>query len=326
MKPVSPHKMKKQNVLIGREQEIKWIVLALKSGRHVLLEGPVGSGKTFLAHQAIQRVFPKKTHYVRVDGDSRFTEQKLVGTFDPKLTLKIGFKEKSFIRGPLYECMTQGKILLINELNRMPEMVQNVLLPALDEGKIQVPYLGEVIAKKGFAVIATQNSREFVGTSALSEALLDRMEWLSIQYLSFEDECNVLEQNCPLLSTEQAQTLVRLIRLTRDFQKTLGKIRRGASLRAAIALGELTEAHFKTTGHQEAAPQDSLLYEQDWFWVLAKMALSNRIELATSKFAAQTYLQHLDEVMQLLKTLLMQETTLESSKKKLHLNKSGQEL
>jgi len=134
---------------------------------------------------------------VRVDGDGRFTEQKLVGAFDPKMALEKGFTHDSFLPGPLYQAMSEGEILLINELNRMPEMVQNVLLPAMDEGIIQIPYLGELKAKPGFAIIATQNPREFIATSALSEALLDRLEWIAIQPLSAEQELEVVLTHLP---------------------------------------------------------------------------------------------------------------------------------
>lgn len=274
---------------VGRELELSLITAAIRSGRHILLEGPVGSGKTFLAHEVIREL---KREFVRVDGDGRFTEQKLVGSFDPKLVLSLGFKEKAFIAGPLYEAMKHGKVLLINELNRMPEMVQNVLLPALDENKIQVPNLGEVVAKPGFSVIATQNPREFVGTSALGEAILDRMEWISIQYLSAQEEMEIVRRAAPKLTEELSHAIVLLVRLTRNSAILSGKIRRGASLRAAIALAKLCEGH----GVLELSELD-----QDQFWRLVKMTLANRIELAASKFSAQSYSDLLDETIVLIK-------------------------
>src|SRR5271154_2494238 len=90
--------------------------------------------------------------------------------------------------------MRQGAILFINELNRMPEAVQNILLPPIDEGLVQIPQLGEVRAKDGFLVIATQNPREFVATSHLSEALMDRMEWVRLDYQSFNEEREIAGQ------------------------------------------------------------------------------------------------------------------------------------
>ena len=66
----------------------------------------------------------------------------------------------------------------------MPEGVQNVLLPAMDEGKIDVPKIGTITASNGFLVISTQNPREFIATSLLSEALRDRFELLTLDYQS----------------------------------------------------------------------------------------------------------------------------------------------
>ena len=226
--------------LIGRESEKNLIRTFLETGKHVLLEGAVGVGKTTLALTVAQSLNKK---VIRVDGDGRFTEQKLVGTFDPKLVLDLGFTEESFIPGPLYQAMQEGAILLMNEMNRMPEMVQNVLLPALDEKKIQIPVLGEHLAKPGFCVIATQNPREFVATSPLSEALLDRMEWIAISYLTEAEEIAVVTNEIiagrtafskkPEVKSDSAlkaiapwiAQAVLLTRLTREN----AKIKRGAS-------------------------------------------------------------------------------------------------
>lgn len=262
--------------LIGRDSEKEMIASLLKAGKHVLLEGSVGVGKTTLALTVAQTLGKK---VIRVDGDGRFTEQKLVGAFDPKMALEKGFTKDSFLPGPLYQAMRDGEILLINELNRMPEMVQNVLLPAMDEGIIQLPYLGELKAKAGFAIIATQNPREFIATSALSEALLDRLEWIAIQPLSEEQELEVvLSQIHGKISDEQrawAEKAVKLVQLTRHH----AKIKRGASIRAAISIAQ------------------NLDKGEEKFKRIAKAALANRIELLTGKYSNQSYSDLLDDVL-----------------------------
>lgn len=263
--------------LIGRATEKKLIETMIRGGKHILLEGPVGVGKTTLALHIASEL---GRGVVRIDGDGRFTEQKLVGSFDPKLVMEQGFVRESFLPGPLFEAMTEGKLLLINELNRMPEMVQNVLLPALDEGLIQVPYLGEIRAKPGFLLVATQNPREFVATSPLSEALLDRLEWVGIEPMSEAEELAIV--------TAQVQTAgravdpssvlraVTLVRLTR----THPKIRRGASIRAAISLAQLSDAK-----------------DAEGFWATAKSVLANRMELMAGKFGQQSFSKLLDELL-----------------------------
>ena len=270
---------KTMHKLIGRDSEKEMIATLLRAGKHVLLEGSVGVGKTTLALTVAETLGKK---IVRVDGDGRFTEQKLVGAFDPKMALERGFVSDSFLPGPLYQAMHEGEILLINELNRMPEMVQNVLLPAMDEGIIQIPYLGELKAKPGFAIIATQNPREFIATSALSEALLDRLEWIAIQPLTEAQEMEVVLTHLQGKISDDfrgwIEKAIALVQLTRNNVK----IKRGASIRAAISMAQVIE---------------SKKMDDAKFRAIAKSALANRIELLTGKHSNQPYSEILDDVL-----------------------------
>ena len=171
--------------MIGREQELAAACAVLDGGMHLLLEGPVGSGKTTLAAEACRRL-GRQT--IRIDGDDRFTESRLAGWFDPPLVLRLGYGEDAFVPGPLVLAMREGRVLFLNELNRLPEAAQNLLLPALDEGVVQVPHLGEVRAADGFQVVATQNPAEYVATGHLSEALRDRFEHLVVDYQTAAEE------------------------------------------------------------------------------------------------------------------------------------------
>ena len=258
--------IRKRHKIVGREREIAQLWTAVASGRNALIEGPVGVGKTVLA-QAVADVLGRKV--IRVDGDSRFTEQKLTGWFDPSLVLKKGYSDKTFVPGPLVSAMKDGAILFINELNRMPEAVQNVLLPAIDEGLVQVPQLGELRAKPGFLVLATQNPREFVATSHLSEALMDRMEWVQLPYQAFDEERAITAQAAGFDKEPYLSWAVALVRMTRSHVK----IKRGASVRAAIAMLQM----LKTRAASGALTDDD-------FWTVAKLALPTRIELNTAEF------------------------------------------
>ncbi len=240
--------------IIGRTEEAGQIEKALKLSRNLLIEGPVGVGKTFLVTQVLAKM---KLGYERVDGDTRYTEQKLSGWFDPPMVLKKGYAEDCFIDGPLLKAMKEGKVLFINELNRMPEAVQNILLPAMDEHQVMVPRLGKVAAKKGFCVIATQNPREFTATHALSEALMDRFEMVHLAYQSREEESAILDQEIGQSASTDAA--LDLVRATRDHEA----IKRGASVRAALAIAQLVKGGL---GFEEAC----------------LMALPSRIEMASS--------------------------------------------
>jgi MoxR-like ATPase len=236
--------VKNQLSIVGRNQELLQIRSCLKANRNVLLEGPVGVGKTHLALAATQELGAK---VFRIDGDSRYSEQKMAGWFDPPLVIKKGYNQESFIAGPLVEAMNVGGVLFINELNRLPEGVQNVLLPAIDERRIIVPRLGELQAKSGFLVIATQNPKEFVATSHLSEAILDRFELVVLDYASEEDEIEIVKRSLQKESNEDSRfsflplAAVRLIRISRSHPK----VKRGASIRAAQSVAEIAAVFIK---------------------------------------------------------------------------------
>jgi len=261
---------------VGREIEVQKIEACIRAGRHLLLEGPVGAGKTHLALAVIDDL---GIPLFRVDGDSRYSEQKLTGWFDPPLVVEKGFGAESFLPGPLVQAMQAGGVLFINELNRMPEGVQNVLLPAIDEGLIVVPRLGEIRATEGFVVIATQNPKEFVATSHLSEAILDRFEWAQVEYQSETEEREIVEIKLrkqlsrpsvsPVPGGEETHAMlrdaaVRLCRATRNHPR----LKRGASVRAAIAVAELT-----------VSLSQKLPDWKEGFVQAALLALPTRIEL-----------------------------------------------
>jgi len=218
--------------VVGRAGELRRALAAVKAGKHLLIEGPVGVGKTVIATSIAGYV---KRPVFRVDGDERYTEQKLVGWFDPPLVLKNGYVKDAFIEGPLTAAMIKGGVLFINELNRMPEGVQNVLLPAMDERKIMVPKIGAIKAEDCFIVVATQNPLEFIGTSLLSEALRDRFELVPLEYQSEDEEIAIVQKQAGISDRSLVTRVVKVARETRVHQD----VRRGASVRAAISMAVL---------------------------------------------------------------------------------------
>jgi MoxR-like ATPase len=224
--------LQRTHKIVGRKDELTSSLIAAKAGKHILLEGAVGVGKTTIALAAASHL---ERSFIRIDGDERYTEQKLSGWFDPPLVLSGGYSEESFIQGPLSQAMREGSILLINELNRMPEGTQNVLLTAMDEHTISIPKYGIVNAKPGFLIIATQNPDEYIGTSQLSEALKDRFICIRLTYQSEEEEREILRGRSLCRDGDIIDAAVSFARLTRSDPE----IRRGSSIRGAIDLADI---------------------------------------------------------------------------------------
>lgn len=246
--------------IVGRREELLRMMIAVRSGKHILLEGPVGVGKTLLARSIAEHL---SRDFVRVDGDERLNETKLIGYWDPPLVLKRGYVEEAFIFGPLTKAAVSGSILFINELNRLPESAQNALLPVMDEGLIHIPHLGVIRAKEGFLIIATQNPEEDVGVLRLSEALKDRFVLVKLDYPRREEEIEIVKKHVPDADDETAEISVDIVRSTRKHPSIL----RGGSIRSSIDLAKISSM---------------LRDDSDRWYNAALMVLPQRIELRDS--------------------------------------------
>ena len=261
--------------IVGRADELAMALTVLASGRHLLLEGPVGVGKTTVALAVCAHL---GRGVVRVDGDDRYTESKLTGWFNPPLVLAQGYNEETFFAGPLVTAMRDGLVLFVNELNRMPEGVQNVLLPALDEGLLIVPRIGEVRAVGGFQVVATQNPVEYIATGHLSEALRDRFEHVGLHYQDEAEESAIVQRETGCDNLALVAEAVALTRATRSDPR----FRKGASVRAAIAMVALVMADSAAagaTGSADSGTAASADHASDALRRAAGAALPTRVEL-----------------------------------------------
>lgn len=170
-----------QTVIVGQEQLLERMIIALIAGGHILLEGPPGVAKTTVVHALASSVHAS---FQRV----QFTPDLMPGdlTGSEIYDGKGGFH---FIPGPLFH-----EMVLADEINRAPPKVQSALLEAMAEHQITVGGTTRALPKL-FMVLATQNPLEQGGTYPLPEAQLDRFLFhLIIDYPTVEEEIEIVRR------------------------------------------------------------------------------------------------------------------------------------
>ncbi|MEW6475200.1 MAG: AAA family ATPase [Actinomycetota bacterium] len=249
--------------VVGLRREAEVLATALETGRHVVLEGPPGVGKSTLLRAVADQV---GWGVAFVEGNAELTPGRLVGGHDPALVLDGGYRPEAFMEGPLVSAMRSGSLLYIEEFNRVPEETLNVLITALAEGEIHVPRLGHIRADDKFRLIAAMNPFDAVGTARVGQAIYDRMCRIAMAYQGEEAERAIVERVTGITG-EPAALAVAIARATRAHPA----VRTGASVRGAIDMVLLGEG--LATLRAEPAPTRTTLLDA------ALAAFSGRIRV-----------------------------------------------
>ncbi|MGJ8562729.1 MAG: AAA family ATPase [Alphaproteobacteria bacterium] len=257
--------------VIGQEDTVHIMLVALFSGGHVLLEGVPGTAKTFLA-----QVF---SHVTKMDfGRIQFTPDLMPGDLLGTNLFNFQTNEFSLVKGPIF-C----DLLLADEINRTPPKTQAALLEAMQERKVTIDGQTFDLGNR-FMVIATQNPIEQQGTYPLPEAQLDRFLFKHVlEYPTREQEIEIVNLHGARSGSRTAKDLgvkslvsrkqidaavaaVESVRLTDEVTHYVVDLVRGtrnnplfetgASPRSAAMIAAASRAHAALDGRDFVIPDD----------------------------------------------------------------------
>ncbi len=255
-----------ESVIFGKRRVIEYLMIALLSGGHALIEDVPGVGKTMLS-RALARSL--ELDFKRI----QFTPDLLPSDVTGNMVFNQGTSEFYFKPGPVF-----ANVLLADEINRTSPRTQSALLEAMEERQVTLDGIPHELPVP-FFVIATQNPIEHQGTYALPEAQLDRfLLKIRVGYPSDSEEAAILESQQvrhpiedvePVISPARIQDisdLVKNIHITPSIRRYIVKIvsetrnhpdvQVGCSPRGSLGLARAAQAAAMIARRDYVVPDD----------------------------------------------------------------------
>jgi MoxR-like ATPase len=280
--------MEIKKIIVGQDEMVRLIMVAILANGHVLIEGVPGVAKTLTARLVAKSL---KTGFSRI----QFTPDLMPGDVLGTSIFNPGSGKFEFKRGPVF-----SNIVLIDEINRAPAKTQAALFEVMQEQQVTMDGITHIMSNP-FMVLATQNPIEQEGTYRLPEAQLDRFLFkIIVPYPSEAEEVAILqrfhtltEENVvnlvqSVISDEQIVHLRQLIKSIVVEEKLLQFIAKisvatrndkaiylGASPRASIAILNASKAFAALSGRDFVIPDD-IIY-------IVKPVLRHRLILTPEK-------------------------------------------
>lgn len=188
-----------KKVIVGQEEMIELILVALLANGHILLEGIPGVAKTLTAKLLAKTI---DTSFSRIQFTPDLMPSDILGTS----IYNARISDFEFKSGPIF-----SNFILIDEINRSPAKTQAALFEVMEERQITIDGT-KYVMNNPFIVIATQNPIEQEGTYQLPQAQLDRFMFkITIDYPTLEQEIEIIAREHALVNHQKTDDIKHVL-------------------------------------------------------------------------------------------------------------------
>jgi MoxR-like ATPase len=214
---------------VGDRRLVQVAIATLASDRALMLAGEPGTAKSWLSEHLAAAI--SGTSQLVIQGTAGTTEEQIKYSWNYALLIAEGPSRRALVESPILRGMQRGQVVRFEEVTRCAAEVQDALISILSEKQVVIPELDEAVsAQRGFAVIATANTRDR-GVNEMSAALKRRFNFVTIPVITdVEQEAAIVAQRSQELLTDLGAPVEAPRDLIRLLATVFGELRRGQTL------------------------------------------------------------------------------------------------